>query len=134
MNRVVFTVLLLVAPVALGGCYARARVHAYPAAGVVVYQPPPPPRVVITTPPPPPYPGAVWVEGHWTWNGYTYVWVDGHWIQPRAGYVWVQPRWVRRGGGWVYVQGSWRAAPRPRRSVVVVQPPSAQVGATVQVR
>jgi hypothetical protein len=128
------------------GCYVRARpvrsatytgtatVQATASApqGVVVYQPPPAPRatVAVTARPPAPYSNAVWVDGHWQWNGAQYVWVDGHWVQGRAGHVYVQPRWERRGNGYVYVSGSWRRGAgrgsvtvrRPRTNVVVRQP------------
>lgn len=42
---------------------------------------PPPPRVhaqdgVIVSAP---GPGAVWIPGHWAWDGATWVWWPGHW-------------------------------------------------------
>jgi len=115
----------LVAALALtlaSGCYATVRtrpVYVQPIAtatvvapapqGVVVYQAPPAPRAVVAVRPAAPVTGAVWVEGHWQWNGAQYVWMQGSWLQPRAGAVYVQPRWERRGRGYVYVQGNWRA-------------------------
>lgn len=96
--------LVIAAGVAVSGCYAHVR--ARPATGYVVYEAPPAPRVVVR--PAAPYQGAVWVAGHWTWGGSSWVWVDGYWEQPRVGYVYVQPRWVRQGRGWVYVGGGWR--------------------------
>ncbi|MEM9193216.1 MAG: hypothetical protein AAGF12_28840 [Myxococcota bacterium] len=138
----------------VSGC--RVRAHGYvPAAtvttgysGTVVYQAPPQPRVVVNRPPPAPYQGAVWVQGHWNWNGAQYVWVNGHYIQPRVGYVYAQPRWERRGNGWVHVQGNWRPHQGrvhvQRRNTVRVQPRvqrrntvrvrSPRVRGTVQVR
>jgi hypothetical protein len=128
--------------VGLSGCYGgyRGRVYSTTSATVVaqpglVYQAPPPPRSVYVQPAP--YPGAVWVEGHWEWNGVQYVWVDGFWTEPRPGYVYVQPRWERRGGGYVYIDGGWAPAgggavvvqPRPTRGTVVVGP--SQGGAVV---
>jgi hypothetical protein len=78
-----------------------------PPAGVVVVRTPPPVPVVETAPPSPD-PGAVWVRGHWTWNGARYVWVPGHWEQGRPGGHYVPGRWIRRGRGWVHVPGHWR--------------------------
>ncbi len=40
------------------------------------YPPPPPPLVEYR--PAPPFRRAVWVPGHWRYNGYRYVWVRGH--------------------------------------------------------
>jgi hypothetical protein len=36
----------------------------------------------------PEYPGWLWVEGNWYWNGYRYVWTEGYWVEDRPGYVW----------------------------------------------
>jgi len=85
--------------------------------GVVVYDAPPPPRTTVSVRPAAPIQGAIWVEGHWQWNGASYIWIDGFWEQPRAGYVYVQPRWERRGRGWVYVEGNWRSGGRGRVNV-----------------
>lgn len=114
---------LLVVLALSSGCYATVRtrpVYVQPVAtatvstapvqqGVVVYQAPPPQRAVVAVRPAAPINGAVWVDGHWQWNGAQYVWVQGFWLQPRAGAVYVQPRWEQRGRGYVYVEGSWRA-------------------------
>lgn len=99
--------------------YSQTYVQARPVRGQpeVVYEPapsyvvvvaPPPPHMVIVTPPAPPYEGAVWVPGHWRWNGRSYVWLNGHYVPPRAGYVFVQPRWEYRDRRYVYVRGYYR--------------------------
>lgn len=124
--RLLLPVLVLGSTVLLGGCYARvygrpAAVATVSTSGYVVYEPPPPRRVVVR--PAAPYQGAIWVDGHWQWNGAQYVWVDGYWEQPRVGYVYVQPRWVRRGRGWVYVQGAWQ----PGGAAVHVHQPATHV-------
>jgi hypothetical protein len=75
-------------------------------AEVVVPGPPPAERVEVVGVAP--YPGAVWVRGHWRWNGYAHVWVAGHWQRPRAGYVWEPAHWVAGPGGWRFVPGHWR--------------------------
>lgn len=148
---------LLIGAVGVGITVAGCTIHTttsrpgYYAHGTVVYQAPPPPRarVVVSARPVAPYQGAVWVNGHWQWNGAQYVWVDGHYIQSRVGYTYVQPRWERRGRGHVYVQGTWqpaqgqvrvqtRAAPPPRRHQTTVrvqsQPQPVQTQGTVRVR
>lgn len=75
-------------------------------------------EIYVTVAPPPPRseyrtasPGAgyFWVEGHYTWNGNSWVWVAGHWERERAGYVWVTPYYENRGGSYVYVRGGWVA-------------------------
>jgi hypothetical protein len=120
------------------GCYAHGHVRS---SGYVVYQAPPTAPAVIVTPPPAPYAGAVWVDGHWSWDGVQYVWVDGYYVEPRVGYVYVQPRWVRRGGGWVYMQGNWSThhaavhVGRPHgRAVVRVREPRSHGRVRVRVR
>jgi hypothetical protein len=122
------------------GCYAHGRARS---SGYVVYHAPPPPPAAVVVAPPAPYAGAVWVDGHWSWDGYQYVWVEGYYVEPRVGYVYVQPRWVRRGGGWVYMRGSWSAGghgharvhvSRPRGPSVYVRQPRARGHVRVRVR
>jgi hypothetical protein len=56
-----------------------------------------------------PYPGAVWINGNWRWNGSRYIWVSGRWDRPRAGFSrWEDGRWVQRGRNWVWIDGRWR--------------------------
>ncbi|MEM6959660.1 MAG: hypothetical protein AAF645_28510, partial [Myxococcota bacterium] len=53
---------------------------------------------------------AVWVAGHWDWQG-DWVWRDGHWVTGRTGYEWEPPLCVAvDGGGYQYHQGYWRRA------------------------
>ncbi len=136
---------VLLGLIALSGCVLHTRpratvvaaappVHAQAqvqvATGQVIYTAPPPPQQVVVAQPAAPYAGAVWVAGHWEWNGAQHVWIQGHYIQPRAGHVYVQPRWERRGQGWVYVQGSWnRGGRRPtvRTTTRTVRTPRATV-------
>ncbi|MBN2134343.1 MAG: YXWGXW repeat-containing protein [Acidobacteria bacterium] len=40
--------------------------------------PPPPPRAE-THKPPKPNKHAVWVKGHWKWDGNSWIWIRGHW-------------------------------------------------------
>lgn len=70
--------LALAGVLASSGC-TETVVYRQPPTTVVVDRgpyPPPPPRVEYR-PVLPPYP-AVWVPGHWRWNGYRYVWIRGH--------------------------------------------------------
>ncbi|MCA9609475.1 MAG: YXWGXW repeat-containing protein [Myxococcales bacterium] len=94
--------------VALTATGCARRVYARSSGTVYVQAaPPPPPATRVVVRPAAPYAGAVWVEGHYQWNGAQYVWVPGHYVQQRQGYVFIQPRWVNRGGRYTYVAGGW---------------------------
>ena len=70
--------LALIGVLSCSGC-TETVVYREPPRTVVVDRgpyPPPPPRVEYR-PPGPPFP-AVWVPGHWRWNGYRYIWIRGH--------------------------------------------------------
>ncbi len=74
----------------------------------VVYVHEPPPPVKIEVKPPKPAPHAVWIPGHWKWNGRRYVWVPGHWeLRPR-GKTWVPGHWKKTPRGWVWIPGHWK--------------------------
>jgi|Deesub1362B_J571_1020462.scaffolds.fasta_scaffold15770_2 hypothetical protein len=73
---------------------------------VYVRKAPPPARVEVR--PPKPFPNAVWIAGHWHWNGVTFVWISGRWVKPRPGYVWVPGHWMRTHHGWRWVPGRWK--------------------------
>jgi hypothetical protein len=75
--------------------------------GVVVYRQPPHPQQTVMVRPNAPHPNAVWVEGHWQWDGRQHVWVDGYWAQYRPNQRYVGPRWERQGNGWVYYEGHY---------------------------
>ncbi len=72
---------------------------------VVVRQAPPAPKVEVK----PARPGkkAVWIGGHWKWNGHRYVWSNGHWAKNPKG-AWVPGHWAQRGRGHVWVKGHWQ--------------------------
>jgi len=79
-----------------------------PVQGEIVIETAPPPTQVEAVPVAP-YQGAVWIEGHWHWNGVRYVWARGYYERPRVGFVWVAHRWYRGPRGrWHYVPGHWR--------------------------
>jgi len=81
---------------AMTGCAAEA---AY-----VVDAPPAPREEVVVY-----RPGFVWVHGHWTRPGSTWVWRGGTYERERPGMTYVEGRWERRGRGHVWVDGGWRA-------------------------
>lgn len=69
--------------------------------------PPPPQRQVVVYQRP--APTALWIEGHWEFDGRGYYWVDGRWeIPPPRYHHYVAPRWERRARGHVYIRGHWR--------------------------
>ena len=74
---------------AMSGCYATGGAY-------LVEDAPPPVReeVVVARP------GYVWIHGHWTHPGRSWVW--------RSGYY-APGQWQRRGRGHVWVDGGWRA-------------------------
>ncbi len=55
-----------------------------------------------------PHKHAVWIPGHWKWNGHRYVWVKGRWVRGRKGYVYVPGHWSRNHHGWYWVPGHWK--------------------------
>lgn len=125
--RLLMVVALGVVAMSATGC-AR-RVYARSSGTVYVQTAPPPPPAQVVVRPAAPYANAVWVEGHYQWDGYQYVWVPGHYVQGRAGYAFVQPRWVNQGGRYTYVSGGWGRGGRvvhayraPRAGVVVQGP------------
>jgi hypothetical protein len=83
---------------------AQVRVEDY----VAVPFPPRPPPVEIV--PAPPRPGAVWVDGTWTWEGDRYAWQPGYWSLPPEGAA--HTRWVivRRSedGQLFFAPSSWQ--------------------------
>ena len=52
---------------------------------------------------------AVWIPGHWEFDGRGYYWVDGFWqVPPPRYHTYVPPHWERRGSVQVYIRGYWR--------------------------
>jgi len=50
---------------------------------------------------------AVWVSGHWRWDG-GWVWEPGKWQEPRPGHVWEPPLATARDGVYEYYPGYFR--------------------------
>ncbi len=92
---------------AVAGCASRTVVVT-DANGDVVYVGSAPPAPKHEAKPPKPSPSAIWVSGHWKWNGHRYVWVPGHWHTRPGGKSWVSGHWVKKPRGWVWVPGHWR--------------------------
>jgi hypothetical protein len=66
--------------------------------------------MLVETPTPLPYAGAVWVGGHWVWEG-NWVWAAGRWAAPpRPDCLWVHPYYEHRDGAVVFITGHWGAA------------------------
>jgi hypothetical protein len=72
---------------------------------VVVRSAPPEPR--METRPAAPNARAVWIDGHWKWNGRRYVWQSGHWEGNPKG-TWVPGHWKKTPRGHVWVKGHWK--------------------------
>ena len=88
------------------GIVALLILFVYNCAGFVyVSKAPPPAKSEIK--PPPPHKTAVWIDGHWGWNGHKYIWVKGHWEKKPKG-QWVKGHWKKRGGGHAWVAGHWK--------------------------
>ncbi len=52
---------------------------------------------------------SVWIGGHWSGRGNSYVWVAGRWQRPDAGTKeWENGKWVHEPRGWYYSEGHWR--------------------------
>ncbi len=96
---------LTVVPVASA---QRGRAHvgfAGPRVIVAPLAPPPPPPAVVV--PPAPFPGAVWTDGYYDYNGGRHVWVEGRYRRGRAGMHWRGHSWGQRDDGWVLTPGGW---------------------------
>ncbi len=101
MRRVKKTILLMLIAgsitFAFGNCASRV---------VYVRKAPPPVRVEVRSARP--FPNAVWIAGHWQWNGVRFVWVSGKWVKPQSGRVWVPGHWRQTRHGWRWVPGRWK--------------------------
>jgi WXXGXW repeat (2 copies) len=101
LRLVIFTVIGALAWGALG-C-ASAPPHR------VVYVMRGPPDDIVEVVPAQTDPAAVWIKGHYRWDGDGYRWVSGHWQVPPSGYhEWAAGQWVARDGRWVWIEGRWR--------------------------
>jgi hypothetical protein len=85
--------------------------NVYTADNQIVVQSPPltPTSQPYEAIPPRPYPNAVWIPGHYSYNGATYMWESGRWENPPSGATsWILPSWQPTAGGYIYVRGHWQ--------------------------
>lgn len=103
--RNILTALLVagsaIAALPMTGCFAAEGAY------VVEAGPPAPRREVVVY-----RPGHVWVHGHWTRPGRSWVWREGYYVRERPNQIYVDGRWERRGRGYVWIDGGWRARGR----------------------
>jgi len=71
-----------------------------------VYVPAAPPEAKTEICPPAPEPHAIWIAGHWKWQGNMYVWETGHWEKEPPG-KWIPGSWVKTPRGYMWVAGRW---------------------------
>lgn len=80
---------------------------AHAAAAIAPY-PPPPMRAEI--PPLASRSDALWLVGHWGWNGAKYSWMPGRYVQrPTPTANWLPGYWEQGSGGWVWTEGHWQS-------------------------
>ena len=74
----------------------------------VVYVRTAPPAVRHDARPPRPVAKAVWIPGHYNWNGRKYTWIGGHWnVKPKSN-KWAAGHWKKHGRGYYWVPGHWK--------------------------
>jgi len=118
-TQYLFLALFLIgATIAIGGCTIvgrkprpmqrkKAVVSKAPAI-TLVYVKEAPPKIVAEKRPPKLHASAVWVAGHWNWNGARYAWVNGHWDKNPKGREWISGKWKKTPNGWLWEDGHWR--------------------------
>ena len=95
-------------PVVLALAATFAATSSVDAARRVVVVKTRPPKVRIEVRTTAPSANHVWVSGHWSWNGSSYVWSGGSWtLRPTPRATWVPGHWTSRRAGWVWVPGHW---------------------------
>jgi hypothetical protein len=75
---------------------------------VAAVAPYPPPAKRAEIPPPVPATDALWLVGHWQWNGSKFAWTAGRYIQrPSPSANWLPGYWEQDFGGWRWTEGHW---------------------------
>ena len=70
-----------------------------------------PPVARVETIPARPSDTALWVDGHWEWEGWSYSWVAGSWQElPQAGAFYAPATTVRQKGQLYHFVGVWHGA------------------------
>lgn len=86
--------------------YPGYPVYGQPQTETIIYGAAPPPlRVEVA--PPVPFAGAVWIGGHWGWEGGRHRWVPGRYVQPVPGHRYVPHHWEQRNNRWSLRGGIW---------------------------
>lgn len=102
--------LRVAAPYLAAGLLALAVVSILGTSGctrtVYVQTDPPAPQDEVR--PTAPDPQAVWISGHWGWNGRRWDWKPGHWAGKPKGKEWVPGHWNHTPRGWRWVDGHWK--------------------------
>jgi hypothetical protein len=81
----------------------------------IEYPPPPAPGEAV---PPIPFDGAIWIGGHFEWDG-DWIYVAGRWMAPPGpGYGYTPPYYENRSGVVLYIAGYWQ-----RPGTTFVPPP-----------
>lgn len=108
LTRIAAILLLAVSLIAMMGCTVVPHPRRPRAVGSVVYvqKAPPAPRSEVR--PAKPNLNAVWIPGHWQWDGSKYAWKSGRWEKRPGGKAWVSGHWEKKPRGWVWVPGHWR--------------------------
>ncbi len=110
MGEIKVLIVAALASATLSACvvtpYPRPT-YGYAGGGTVIVADRAPPPVYVETAPPLPYEGAVWLGGHWGFEGGRHVWVPGRYEHARAGYGWAPHQWVAGDGRWHLRGGEW---------------------------
>lgn len=78
-----------------------------PLAVVAPYQPP---AKRAEIPPPAPSTDALWLVGHWHWDGSKFAWIPGGYVQrPSSSANWLPGYWEQDSGGWRWTEGHWES-------------------------
>jgi hypothetical protein len=81
-----------------------------PAGNAAIVAPYPPPPLRAEIPPLASSADALWLVGHWCWNGEKYHWTPGRYVQrPTPTANWRPGYWGQASGGWVWTDGHWQS-------------------------
>jgi hypothetical protein len=90
------------------GCSVAGSDPPAQAAAAVAPYPPPARRAEI--PPAARSTDALWLVGHWHWDGSKYSWTPGHYVErPSPSANWMPGYWEQDFGGWRWTEGHWES-------------------------
>ncbi|HEY3909023.1 MAG TPA: hypothetical protein VGM07_03940 [Stellaceae bacterium] len=79
-------------------------------AATVPVAPYPPPPMRAEIPPLAQSADALWLVGHWSWDGARYAWAPGHYVRrPSPTANWLPGYWEQASGGWIWTEGHWQS-------------------------